>query len=108
MLIVPLIVAGGQGGCLLVMAGPLLAVGPQLALDISSSSSAEEVLRKSAYSQPANAAAFASGVLIGVVGAPAVVIIAVSLAVGAGIQFILSDDVTGWGADLGNYLTGND
>lgn len=90
------------------MTGSALAFGPQLALDISSSSSVDEFLRKSAYSQPANAAAYASGVIIGMIGGPAIVVIVASLVVGAAIQFTLSDDATGWGTDLGDYLTGKD
>ncbi|HGM6310535.1 hypothetical protein [Pseudomonas putida] len=79
-----------------------------MALDISSSSSVDEFLRKSAYSQPANAAAYASGVIIGMIGGPAIVVIVASLVVGAAIQFTLSDDATGWGTDFGDYLTGKD
>lgn len=88
--------------------GAALAFGPQLAMDISSSSSFDEFLRKSAYSQPANAAAYASRVIIGMIGGPAIVVIVASLVVGAAIQFTLSDDATGWGTDLGDYLTGKD
>nr|WP_256218697.1 hypothetical protein [Pseudomonas sp. NBRC 111130] len=87
-------------------AGGLLAFGPQAALDWSSSTSVEDFAKKSAYSQPTNALAFAAGVAIGTVTAPAVVVITVSILAGLAIQLVMSDDVTGWGTDLGDFLTG--
>lgn len=90
------------------VAGPVLAFGPQLALDISSSSSTEEFLKKSAYSQPTNAVVFAGGVIVGMIGAPAVVIISATISLGVVLQFLMSDEVTGWGNSLGDLLTDKD
>jgi hypothetical protein len=88
--------------------GAALSFGPQLAMDITSATSAYDFLDKTAHNQPANAAAFASGWVIGMIGGPAIVVIVASLVVGATIQFILSDDATGWGTDFGDYLMGKD
>ncbi|TDV58956.1 hypothetical protein [Pseudomonas sp. LP_7_YM] len=91
------------------VAGPLLAFGPQLAMDIHDSTSGKDFLKKTAYSQPTNALVFASGVVVGAtVSAPAIVIIGIGLVVGLTIQFVMSDDATGWGTSLGNLLTGKD
>jgi hypothetical protein len=90
-------------------AGPILAFGPQLIIDINSATSGRDFLEKTAYSQPTNALVFASGVAIGAtVSAPAVVVIAIGLGVGLAIQIIMSDDVSGWGTSFGNLLTGKD
>ncbi|MNJ42164.1 hypothetical protein D3C77_371190 [compost metagenome] len=90
------------------VAGPLLAFGPQLVIDINDSANAEEFLRKSAYSQPTNALVFASGLLIGTAGMAAVVAIPIMLVAGVAIQLIMSDSGTGLGTSIGNYLTGKD
>ncbi|RMM60570.1 hypothetical protein ALQ76_03967 [Pseudomonas syringae pv. atrofaciens] len=90
-------------------AGPILAFGPQLVMDINSATSGRDFLKKTAYSQPTNALVFASGVAIGAtVSAPAVLVIAIGLGVGLVIQIVMSDDVSGWGTSLGNLLTGKD
>ncbi|MFJ4065651.1 hypothetical protein ACIPW4_10170 [Pseudomonas sp. NPDC089996] len=88
--------------------GAALSFGPQLAIDLSSATSVHDFLSKTAHNQPANAAAFASGWVIGMIGGPAVVVIVASLVVGATIQFVLSDEATGWGTDFGDYLMGKD
>ncbi|HYQ51712.1 MAG TPA: hypothetical protein VES70_14975 [Pseudomonas sp.] len=89
-------------------AGGALAFGPQAYLDWSSSTSVGDFATKSAYSQPTNALAFAAGLAIGTATAPAVVVITASILAGLAIQLVMSDDVTGWGTDLGNFLTGKD
>lgn len=90
-------------------AGPLLAFGPQLVMDIHSSTSTDEFLKKSAYSQPTNGLVFASGVVIGAtVSAPAIVIIALGIGAGLVIQMVMSDEGTGWGTAFGNFTTGKD
>ncbi|WP_422418959.1 hypothetical protein [Pseudomonas sp. GZD-222] len=89
------------------LAGPLLAFGPQLALDMHSSSSVDEFLKKSAYSQPTNGMAFVGGVLVtAFVGGPAIVVITASLLMGVAIQLVMSDSLTGWGTSLGDFVTG--
>jgi hypothetical protein len=90
-------------------AGPLLAFGPQLVMDIRSSESTDEFLEKTAYSQPTNGLVFASGVIIGAtVSAPAVVVIALGIGAGLLIQVVMSDEVTGWGTSFGDVLLGKD
>ena len=90
-------------------AGPLLAFGPQLIIDAHDATSVEEFFKRSAYSQPTNALAFASGLAVGALigGSAAVVLIPVGLAVGVWVQLFMSDDVSGLGTSLGDYLTGN-
>ncbi|MNJ61751.1 hypothetical protein D3C77_575560 [compost metagenome] len=90
--------------------GPLLAFGPQLYFDARDSTSVDDFIKRSAYSQPTNAIAFAGGVMAGVFigGATAVVMIPVGLAVGVWVQLFMSDDVSGWGTSLGDYLTGKE
>lgn len=91
------------------MAGPVLAFGPQLAMDIGSATSGRDFLNRTAYSQPTNGLAFVGGTIVGAtVSAPAIVVIAIGLAVGVIIQFVMSDDATGWGTSFGNFLTGKE
>lgn len=86
-------------------AGPLLSFGPQMVIDASSSSSVSEFLHKSAYSQPSNIAAFAVGAIIIGIGGTAIFVVSIALMGGAGVHFFLSEAYTGWGNDLGDWLT---
>ncbi len=89
--------------------GGLLAFGPQLYIDVSTSSTPDEILRKSAYSQPTNALAFASGIIVGaMVSGPAVIVVAVIMVTGLIIQVAMSESVTGWGKEVGDWLMGAD
>jgi hypothetical protein len=91
-------------------AGPLLAFGPQVYFDATDATSFEDFLKRSAYSQPTNAIAFAGGWAVGAIigSASAVVMIPVGLAVGLWLQLFMSDDVSGLGTELGNFLTGKE
>jgi len=86
--------------------GGALAFLPQAYLDATEAKSVSEFFQKSAYTQPTNALAFGVGVLVGGATGPAVVVIAVSLGAGLAIQFFMSDDFSGLGTALGNFLTG--
>lgn len=87
--------------------GGLLAFGPQLYIDVSTSSTPGEILRKSAYSQPTNALAFGSGIVVGaLVSGPAVIVVAVTMVTGVIIHVAMSDSVTGWSTEFGDWLTG--
>jgi len=86
-------------------AGPLLSFGPQMVIDASNSSSISEFLHRSAYSQPSNVAAFAAGaVLVGLAGT-AIVVVSIALVTGAAVHILLSEELTGWGNDIGDWLT---
>nr|WP_240459519.1 hypothetical protein [Pseudomonas putida] len=88
--------------------GGALAFGPQAYLDATEAKSVSEFLQKSAYTQPTNALAFGVGVLVGGLTGPAIVVIALSLGAGLAVQFVMSDDFSGLGTTLGNFLTGKD
>lgn len=90
------------------VSGGILAFGMQAVVDWSTSTSFKDFVVKSAYSQPTNALVFAAGLAIGAGSAPAVVVITLSLFAGLAIQLFMSDDATGWGTDLGNFLTGKE
>ncbi|MFQ6575871.1 hypothetical protein [Pseudomonas sp. UM16] len=91
-------------------AGPVLAFVPQLYFDAKDATGFEDFINKSAYSQPTNALAFAGGLMVGafIGGTTAVVMIPVGLAVGVWVQLFMSDEVSGLGTSLGNYLTGKE
>ncbi|CAI3803482.1 hypothetical protein GLGCALEP_03377 [Pseudomonas sp. MM221] len=96
-------------GKVLGKAGPALAFGPQLAIDAHDATSFEDFLSKSAYSQPTNAAAFAAGVVVGsIMSGPAIVVISVGWIAGVVVQLVMSDEVTGAGTAIGDFLTGKD
>jgi len=91
--------AGGAAGGLKFMTGNTvgvaLAIGPQAYLDYTSSTSMEEFYRESAYSQPTNVAAFASGVLVSffmgssLVAAPLVIVLLVGWGAGLAVQYYM-------------------
>jgi hypothetical protein len=87
------------------VSGGILAFGPQAVVDWSTSTSFKDFVVKSAYSQLTNALVFAADLAIGAGSAPVVVVITLSLFAGLAIQLFMSDDATGWGTDLGNFLT---
>ncbi|MBO9551039.1 MAG: hypothetical protein J7573_16445 [Pseudomonas sp.] len=96
-------------GKVLNKAGPALAFGPQLFMDAHDATSVEDFFKRSAYSQPTNAAAFAAGWVIGTfVGGPAIVVLAVGWIAGVVVQLVMSDEETGAGRAIGNFLTGKD
>ncbi|SDK88994.1 hypothetical protein SAMN05216189_105620 [Pseudomonas delhiensis] len=85
----------------------LLAFGPQAIIDAYGSSSWDDFMHRSAYSQPTNAAAFVVGTLAATaIGGTAIVGILIGLSIGVAVQIIMSDDMTGWGRDIGDSLTG--
>lgn len=90
-------------------AGPYLAFGPQFLMDVHDATSVEDFFKRSAYSQPTNAAAFAVGAAVGTfMSGPAIVVIAVGWIAGFVVQLVMSDVATGAGTALGNFLTGKD
>lgn len=91
-------------------ASAALAFIPQLIIDDHDATSVEDLLKRSAYSQPANGLACASGVIVGAElgSVTAVVAIPVGLAVALMVQIFMSDDVSGFDNDLGNFLTGKE
>ncbi|POG11699.1 hypothetical protein BGP82_29365 [Pseudomonas putida] len=89
-------------------AGGALASGTQAYLDATEAKSISEFFQKSAYTQPTNALAFGVGVLVGGLTGPAIVVIALSLGAGLAVQFVMSDDFSGMGTTLGNFLKGKD
>ncbi|MFJ4353085.1 hypothetical protein ACIPZ5_19545 [Pseudomonas sp. NPDC089428] len=96
-------------GKVLGKAGPALAFGPQFVMDVHDATSVEDFFKRSAYNQPTNAAAFAAGWAIGTfVGGPAIVVLAVGWVAGVLVQLVMSDEQTGAGNAIGNFLTGKD
>ncbi|WP_235661453.1 DUF5118 domain-containing protein [Pseudomonas coronafaciens] len=108
---------GGATGALKILggktAGGILAVGPQMVLDYSDSSTAKEFYNKSVYSQPTNIASAAAGMagsaFVGVVftaaslgAAPLTLVILVGWGAGLGVQALIVNK--GWDRDLGDML----
>ncbi|MFI3048000.1 hypothetical protein [Pseudomonas coronafaciens] len=109
--------ANGATGMLKTLGGPYvgmaIAVGPQLAIDASSSSSWKELSNKSAYSQPTNVisaiAGIGGGSAVGVItgalslpAAPLAVVIGFGFIVGLGVQWVIVEN--GWDKKIGDAL----
>lgn len=109
--------AGGATGKLKVMTGNpvgvLLAVGPQMAIDLSDATSPKDFYNRSVASQPTNLASLAGGMLGGAgatlfygaafaAAAPLTVVLVVGFAAGLLAQYIMVSN--GYDKDVENYL----